>query len=246
MTKRNNRGKRLAIPTQFLEKVAMDIGYGHPDSPGSFKYSLLNVDCKTQYTYIYGIRGITGDGIHNDLLAFFIEAGYTPCTIQCDFDAKFIAGSMRQLTPEWGIILQAAPGGRQSQNSLAESHWKHINKMSRAILVDRGIPKSLWLFALHHAVQLCNYVPIMVDGSMVTSFEPVHNRQPNYQAILYSIFCHRYFRRVIYGKHDRLQLEPPPQPGIIIGCSELANGIMSWKPTTTSILVSANYRLDPF
>jgi hypothetical protein len=134
----------------------MDIGFDHKDSPGGFKYSLLIVDYKTRHNFIYGLRAVTGKDIHNELLAFFIEAGGIPGTIQCDFDTKFLTGSARQLILEGGIWFQAAPGGRQSQNRLTGSHWKHIVRMARAVLVDRGMPKSLLLFALQHAVRVCN------------------------------------------------------------------------------------------
>jgi hypothetical protein len=81
----------------------MDIGFGNTDSPGGFKYSLLVVDNKTRNNFIYGLRAVTGDCIHNDLLAFFIEAGGIPDTIQCDSDTKFLAGSARQLIIDRGI-----------------------------------------------------------------------------------------------------------------------------------------------
>jgi hypothetical protein len=133
-----------------------------------------------------------------------VEAGGIPGNIQWDFDTKFIAGSARQLLLERCIILQAAPGGQQSQNGLTESHWKNIIIMARAILVDCGIPKRLWFFAIHHTVR--------------------------YQAILYPIFIHGYFRRVRDGSCDRLQFkpqfEPQSQPGITISHSELANSLM--------------------
>jgi hypothetical protein len=69
--------------------------------------------------------------------------------LSSDVDTKFLAGSACQLILERGIRLQAAPGGRQSQNGLAESNLKHIVRMTHALLVDYGMPKSLFLFALH-------------------------------------------------------------------------------------------------
>jgi hypothetical protein len=80
--------------------------------------------------------------------------------------------------------------------------------MARALLVDQGMPKILWFFALHNAVQVCNYLPIMVDGSMTKFLELVHQCQPNYQAILYPIFSHGYFCRVRDGSRDRPKFEP--------------------------------------
>jgi hypothetical protein len=171
-----------------------------------------------------------GYTINNALLAFFIEAGCIPGTVKCDFDTKFIAGSSHQLLLKRGIRLQSPPGGRKSQNGLTESHWKHIVRMDRALLVDHGMPKRLWFFALGHAVQVCNYLPIMVDGYMTTSFKLVHQCQPNYQAVMCPIFSHGYFRSVRDGSRDRLQFEPQSQPVIAIGRSELTNGIMFWNP----------------
>jgi hypothetical protein len=242
---RNNKGKTIALPQHYLEKFGMDIVFGHKESAGGFKYSLLVVDYKTRHNFIYGLRAVTGEEIHNAFLAFFIEDGGIPGTIQCDFDTKFLAGSARQLILERGIRLQAAPGGRKSQNGLAKSHWKQIVRIARSLLVDRGMPKSLWFFALRHAVQVCNYLPVVIEGNITTAFEQVHKSQPNFQAILYPIFSHGYFHRTGDINRECLQFEPQTQPGIAIGHSELANGIMFWNPVTNRISVSADYQLDP-
>jgi hypothetical protein len=141
--KQKNKGKPLSLPKHILERADMDIGYGHPDSPVGFKYFLLIDDYNTRHKYIYEPGGITGADIHNALLVFFIETGGIPGKIQWDFDTKFITGSASQLLLDCGIHLQAPPGGRQSQNGLAESHWKHSVCMARALLIDLGIPKRL-------------------------------------------------------------------------------------------------------
>jgi hypothetical protein len=156
---RNNKGKTLALPRHYLEKVGIDIRFGHNDSPGGFKYSLLIVDYNTRHNFIYGLQAITGEDIHNALLAFFIEARSIPGTIHCDSDTKFLAGSARQLILECGIRLQAALGGRQSQNGLAESHWKHIVRVARFLLVDQCMPRSIWFFALRHTVKVLAIYP---------------------------------------------------------------------------------------
>jgi hypothetical protein len=136
------------------------------------------VDYKTQHNFIYGLQVVTGEDIHNALLAFFIEVGGIPGTIQCNFDTKFLAGYAHQLIIDCGIRLQADPGRRQSQNSLSESHWKHIVRMARALLVDRVMFKSQWFFALRQAVQVCNYLPVMIEGNITTAFSQTF--RPNF------------------------------------------------------------------
>jgi hypothetical protein len=64
MIDRNNKGKTLALPQHYLEKSGIDIGFGHKDSPGGFKYSLLIVDYKTRHNFIDGLI-ISGEDIHN-------------------------------------------------------------------------------------------------------------------------------------------------------------------------------------
>jgi hypothetical protein len=117
--------------------------------------------------------------------------------------------------------------------------------MTHAILVDRDMPKSLWLFALRHTIQVYNYFSIMVDGIITTALEQVHQSQPKFQAIMYPIFNHGYFRHTRDSNRECLHFEPQTQPGIIIGCSEKANGLMFWNPVKNWISVSADYRLDP-
>jgi hypothetical protein len=215
----------------------MDIGFGHKDSPDGFKYSRLIVDYKTWHNFLYGLRTVTDEDIHNALLDFFIEPGGIPGTIQCDFDTQFLAGSAHQLILERGIRLQAAPGGRQSQNGLVKSHWKHIVRTACALLVDRGMPKSLWFFALHHTVKVCHYLPVMIEGNITTAFEQVHKSQQNFQAIIYPLVIHGYFRRTRDSNLEHLQFEFQTQPGIAIRRSELANGLMFWNPVTNWISV---------
>jgi hypothetical protein len=103
----------------------------------------------------------------------------------------------------------------------------------------------LWLCALRHAVQVCNYLPVVIEGNITTAFEQVYKSQPNFQAILYPILSHGYFRRTRDSNCERLHFEPQTQPGTAIGHSELANGLMFWNPVTNWISVLADYRLDP-
>jgi hypothetical protein len=44
-----------------LEKVGMDIRFGHANSPGGFIYSPLIVDYKTRKKFIYGMKDVSGD-----------------------------------------------------------------------------------------------------------------------------------------------------------------------------------------
>jgi hypothetical protein len=94
------------------------MGFGHVNSPGGFRYSLLIIYYKTYKKFIYGMKDVTDDKIHNALLILFIEAGGIPGIIQCDFNGKFLKGPIHKLCMEGGIFIQAAPSGCQSQSGL--------------------------------------------------------------------------------------------------------------------------------
>jgi hypothetical protein len=66
----------------------------------------------------------------------------------------------------------------------------------------------------------------MIEGNITTAFEQVHKSQPHFQAIMYPILNHGYFRRTRDSHGERIQFEPQTQPGIEIGRSELANDLM--------------------
>lgn len=59
------------------------------------------------------------------------------------------------------------PGGRHSQNGLAECHWKQIICMAH-ILVNRVMPKWLWLCALRH-VALTSFELSYIESKQILS-----------------------------------------------------------------------------
>jgi hypothetical protein len=93
--KRRKRNRKSKEPTRRLQKVSMDIGYGHGASPGGAKYCLVLVDGFSHHVSVYGLNGITGLDVQDALWRYFIDAGGLPECIQCDYDP----GGSRSTTP---------------------------------------------------------------------------------------------------------------------------------------------------
>jgi hypothetical protein len=118
--KRRKRNRNSKEPTRRLQKVSMDIGYGHGASPGGAKYCLVLVDGFSHHASVYGLNGITGLDVQDALWRYFIDAGGLPECIQCDYDPRFLGGVVRRLLHSKGIRIRSSPPNRQSQNGLVE------------------------------------------------------------------------------------------------------------------------------
>ena len=114
----------------------MDIGYGESNSPGGHKYVLVLIDKCTSNTFVYGMHGTSGADCVEALWKFFIDAGGFPCTIQCDFDPRFIGGKAIPLLRSHGCYVRAAPPHQQDHNGLVEKRWEVLTNMARASLAD--------------------------------------------------------------------------------------------------------------
>jgi hypothetical protein len=155
----NNHSKLLSPPTQALNIVGMDIGYGEGTSPGGHKYALTLADLATCHTWVYGLRTKTAKSIIDALWSFFIDAGGIPQKLRCDFDSSFVKGKVYSFLRRKGIHVGASPAGRQSQNGAVECQWRTATSMARALLVEARMPRRYWFWALREAVICMNLLP---------------------------------------------------------------------------------------
>ena len=113
---KRGKHKRKDTPVTLpLEVVGMDIGYCKPNSPGCHKYVLILVlvlvlvDKCTFNMFVYEMHGISGVDVGEALWKFFIEAGWFPRTIQCNFDPRFIGCRAILLLWSHGCYVCATP-----------------------------------------------------------------------------------------------------------------------------------------
>ena len=119
---KGKRGKKLKHRNQPLQLVGMDIGYGNGTSPGGVNYMLILVDAEIGHMWIYGLHGTTEEDVMTALWRFFLDAGRSPRTIQCNFDKRFLGKKVSRLLMSHGIKVKAVQPYWQSQNGLVESH----------------------------------------------------------------------------------------------------------------------------
>ena len=247
------RGRRTRTRERILQPnsvVGMDIGYGPSTSPGGFKYCLILVDYCTTNTWIFGMKGTSGNDIQEALWKFFIEARGFPRKIQCDFDPRFLGGQAKALLQAHGCSVTAAPPNRQSQNGKVEKRWQLVTTMARTFLADAKLPTKFWYWAAREAATRLNILPITSNPkdpsdilSLTTPHEAFYGTQPDYR-ILFPFGCLGGFRRYRDGTRSRNKFESQSMLGIAVGRSEHTNGMIFYNPTLDSFSTSADYYLD--
>eukprot|EP00957_Ditylum_brightwellii_P006038 457651-Ditylum_brightwellii.AAC.2 len=99
-------------PPTTLHSMHAKIGYGNSIAPGGIKYILILVDRKSHYCWVYGLKGISGEGIKAAFCKFKIEAGTLPKNLYTDYDKKIIKGKCKEYLEENHVCVTAATSGR--------------------------------------------------------------------------------------------------------------------------------------
>ena len=247
--KRNEQSRKIPRVGLVLQ---MDIGYGDGISPGGHKCGLLTVDRGSHQHWFWGLRDLKGSNIVDALWALWIDMGscHTIQRVECDFDAKFLHGDVRDFFDCRGMRVEASPPCRQSQNGLVERHWAVACSMARAHLQWANLPKRFWFWAMKAAFDRMNMTP-MCTGYMEDEDRPMHQSplelccgiKPDMRT-LFKFGCVGFFGRERDGDHSRKKFETETFPGIAVGRSDTANGLLFWSPETCRFLVAADCVLD--
>jgi hypothetical protein len=104
----------------------MDIAFGNCLSVGGFCYSLILVDCATQYNWVLGLMSLTFDDILSALRFFWALAGSLKHCFYCDCNAKLFGMAILE-----NLINNNSKVG-QSSYGLVELHWNTMVHLARA------------------------------------------------------------------------------------------------------------------
>ena len=227
-----------------LDLVGMDIGYGSGTSPGGYNYCLTLVDSATRMVFCYGLQRLTGGDLQDAFWRFLIDAGGIPRTVQCDFDSRFLGGSMAGFLKSLRVVVRSASPRRQSSNGLVERTWRTGVRMARSFLAEAKLPRAYWFWALRESFHRMNLLPVQVESSRwSTPLELFYSCRPNYR-VLFPFGSIGYFHRPTDGRRSRQTFEARSFVGIAMGRSDFCNGLIFYNPDLRAFSVSSDYSLD--
>jgi hypothetical protein len=126
--------------------------------------------------------------------------------------------------------------------------------MARSYLQEANLPRKFWFWALRTAFERMNMIPLNVANAgdapvHVTPFELFYSCKPDLRT-LFPFGSVGYFRREadsINGEPTaRTKFQAQTFPGIAVGRSKDANGMLFWSPETLQFSVASDYTLDPY
>lgn len=129
--------------------------------------------------------------------------GYTTTHIHLDPEIALQdkwGSPFRDLTAEYGLIIDRAPVGTKEPNGNAERSGGVISHRARAIRIESGMPENLWPEYHRHAIELLNRTPVQ-SLKWKTPYELAFRRKPDLSAL--RIVGSKAYVRIDYGlKHN--------------------------------------------
>ena len=123
--------------------------------PGKNKYIITFTDNFSRYTEIYLIKGKdeAGDCLEKFLVSVRNLAGSNLKVryIRCDRAKEYVGGKFKEIMRKKGIEHNLRPAYTPELNGTVERVNKTLQNKMRAILINSGLPRSMWGLAIEAA-----------------------------------------------------------------------------------------------
>ena len=174
--------ERCTLPderaTQPLEFVHADLaGPVTPTGKGDFKYVLAFTDDYSGVvsTYMLKCKGDTFRATEK-FLADVAPQGSVK-RLRTDGGGEFMSKEFSELMVRNQIRHEISASHSPHQNGTAERQWRSLFDMARCMLLDKGIPKYMWPYAVTYAAYTRNRCYVERLGK--TPFEAFVGKKPN-------------------------------------------------------------------
>ena len=177
MTDSHNRQPDTSASENF-ELVHTDLaGPVEPSDINGMNYSLICVDSFSKFAYPYFLR--QKSDAHKAFSQYLAEiAPYGQVkSVRSDVGGEFIAENFKSVLTENKIKQQKTAPYSPHQNGKAERTWRSLFEMARCLLLQSGLPKTLWTYAVMAAAYIRNRCYHKNIGC--TPFEKVTGKKPN-------------------------------------------------------------------
>lgn len=130
-----------------------------PQGHGGYNYylAMINGATKLKAAYMLRTKGDAAEKLIHGSEYLKVSAGQYPRCWQIDGGAEFKKAII--WCQKNGISCKVTAPLTLEQNGIAERLRGYINGLARAMILDSGLPKELWLFEIHNAVRIANRLP---------------------------------------------------------------------------------------
>ena len=193
-----------------LDLVHTDLaGPIEPESKEGYKWVLSLTDdySSAVFTYLLKSKRDTVEATEK-FLADVAPYGKVKC-IRSDNGTEFTSRNYQQLLIRNGIRHETSSPYSPHQNGTAERNWRTLFDMARCMLIESGLPKSLWPYAVQTAAIVRNRC--FNNRTKQTPYFMLTGRQPDISKMQkFGCICYAY-------KQDKRKLDSRCEKGIFVG-----------------------------
>lgn len=211
-----------------LEMVHTDLaGPIDPISRDGHRYALSFTDDYSSAVFVYFLKNKSDTVTATEkFLADMAPYGKVKC-IRSDNGTEFTGREYQALLSRSGIRHERSAPYSPHQNGTAERNWRTLFDMARCMLIESGLPKILWTYAVQTAAVVRNRC--FNNRTKQTAYFMLTGRQPNISRMQkFGLACYAY-------KHDKGKLDSRSEKGIFIGYDKNSPAYMIYYPNSKKI-----------
>ena len=227
MTQSRNHDPETKTDKQF-DRVYIDLaGPVDPIAKDGFRYALVCVDDFSHLYSVYMLKNKSDAGnAFKRYLADIAPFGSVKC-VRSDQGGEFVSKEFSQLLIENKIKHEKTAPYSPHQNGKAERAWRTIFEMARCLLLESGLPKHLWSYAVMASAYIRNRCYNKDLGK--TPYEAITSKQPNLDHM--HVFGQTCFALIQKPK----KLDDRSQKGIFVGYDRDSPAFLVYFPETNVV-----------
>lgn len=153
------------VSSELFELVHGDVwGPFHVETMGSYKYFLTLVDDLSRATWVYLMHTKSEVITHVKNFVKMIDTQFKGKikTLRTDNGGEFINHQIEEFLQSIGCLQQSSCPYTPQQNGIAERKHRHLLEITRALLLQAGLPKCFWGDGVLTATHIINRLPSKV------------------------------------------------------------------------------------
>ena len=193
-----------------------------------FKYAISFTDDYSGCIFIYLLRN-KSDTVQatKQFLADCAPYGSIKC-LRSDNGGEFTSDEFQALMRDKGIRHDTSSPYSPHQNGTAERHWRTIFEMGRCLLIDSGLPKTMWAYAVKIAAFIRNRCYNNRIGK--TPYQALTGVKPDVSKMgVFGSECYTY-------SHNHTKLDAKCKKGIFVGYDQNSPAYLVYYPMNGKVL----------
>ena len=226
----NTRNKKPdARATRPLQLIHTDLsGPVNVTAKDNFRFAISFTDDFSGFVSVYLLRNKSDTTKATEqFLADTAPYGNVKC-IRSDNGGEYISNEFRSLLRKRGIRHELSSPYSPHQNGTAERNWRTLFEMARCLLLESGLPKTLWTYAIKSAAYIRNRC--YNNRTNQTPYETMTGVKPDLSKM--SVFgseCYAY-------KHDHTKLDTRCEKGNFVGHDTNSPAYLIFYPGSGKVL----------